>query len=199
VNLWLRWRRRRTDSEIRPLSSSNWKIDELPGIFSFTQSTHPESSLIHEDFMGYKTANPLKRYGNVCLHTKIEKGDVHRGFAESDLVFEDTYTMPVVHQAPWKQRPLLRSRTIKGGCTCGAARPVPSRFRKASPMPLGLPMSDIRVTALRVGGHFGGKSEMTVGPIAAMLALKAKRAVKLETSRKEDFLSATPAIQWRSP
>jgi CO/xanthine dehydrogenase Mo-binding subunit len=53
-------------------------------------------------------------------------------------------------------------------------------------------MSDIRVTGLRVGGGFGGKGEISIEPIAAMLALKTKRPVKIEMTRKEDFLSATP-------
>ncbi|MFH1122454.1 MAG: molybdopterin cofactor-binding domain-containing protein, partial [Pseudomonadota bacterium] len=57
---------------------------------------------------------------------------------------------------------------------------------------LDLPMSDIRVTSARTGGGFGGKGEMTIEPIAGMLAMKTKRAVKLEMTRREDFLSANP-------
>jgi CO/xanthine dehydrogenase Mo-binding subunit len=168
------------------------QIDELPGIFSFTQSTHQEAPLIHEDFKAYKTAKPLKRYGNVCLHTKIEKGDIHKGFAESDLVFEDTYTMPVVHQAPMEPKAIVAEQDHQGRLHLWCCTARPFAVQEGVAHALGLPMSDIRITALRVGGHFGGKGETTIEPIAAMLALKAKKAVKLETSRKEDFLSANP-------
>ncbi|MFH1491700.1 MAG: xanthine dehydrogenase family protein molybdopterin-binding subunit, partial [Pseudomonadota bacterium] len=168
------------------------EIEELPGIFSFTQSTQPDAPLIHEDFKAYKSGKPLKRYGNVCLHAKIEKGDIQKGFAESDLVFEDTYTMPVVHQAPMEPKAMVAEQDHSGRLHlwCSTARPF--AVQEGVAHCLGLPMSDIRITALRVGGHFGGKGEPTIEPIAAMLALKAKKTVKLETSRKEDFLSANP-------
>ena len=140
----------------------------------------------------YKTAKPLKRYGNVCLHAKIEKGDIQKGFAESDLVFEDTYTMPVVHQAPMEPKAIVAEQDHHGRLHLWCCTARPFAVQEGVAHALGLRMSDIRVTALRVGGHFGGKGEATIEPIAAMLALKAKKAVKLETSRKEDFLSANP-------
>lgn len=168
------------------------EIDELPGIFSFTQSTKSDAPLIHEDFKDYKTPKPLKRYGNVCLHTKIEKGDIQKGFAESDLIFEDTYSMPVVHQAPMEPKTMVAEQDHYGRLHLWCCTARPFAVQEGIAHALGLPMSHIRVTALRVGGHFGGKGETTIEPIAAMLALKAKRAVRLEMSRRDDFLSATP-------
>jgi CO/xanthine dehydrogenase Mo-binding subunit len=44
---------------------------------------------------------------------------------------------------------------------------------------LGLPMTRVRVITPRVGGGFGGKMEATVQPIAAALALKTRRPVKV--------------------
>jgi len=168
------------------------EIEELPGIFDFDQSTRPEALLIHEEADAYTTARPLKRYGNVCLHTKIERGDVRKGFEQSDVVFEDTFTMPVVHQAPMEPRAIVAELDHSGKLRLWCSTACPFGVLEGVAHALGLPMSDIRVTALRVGGHFGGKGETTIEPIAALLAVKAKGAVKLEMSRKDDFLSATP-------
>lgn len=168
------------------------EIEELPGVFSFDQSTRPGAPLIHEDFKNYKTPKPLRRYGNICLHTKIERGDIHMGFAESDIVFEDTYTMPVVHQAPMEPKAVVAERDLYGRLHLWCCTARPFAVREGVAHALGLPMSDVRVTGLRVGGHFGGKGEATVEPIVAMLALRAKKAVKLEMSRRDDFLSANP-------
>ncbi|MEE9613296.1 MAG: molybdopterin cofactor-binding domain-containing protein, partial [Desulfatiglandales bacterium] len=84
----------------RALDLIELEVEELPGVFDFDQGIDPNAPLIHENFKEYTTKGPLRRYGNVCLHAKIKKGDIEKGFAESDQIFEDSYTMPVVHQAP---------------------------------------------------------------------------------------------------
>jgi aerobic-type carbon monoxide dehydrogenase small subunit (CoxS/CutS family) len=83
------------------------EVEELPAVFDFAQSVDPKAPLVHEKFKEYTSRIPLNREGNVCLRTKINKGDIGRGFAESDEVFEDTYIVPVVHQAPLELEPAL--------------------------------------------------------------------------------------------
>jgi CO/xanthine dehydrogenase Mo-binding subunit len=51
-------------------------------------------------------------------------------------------------------------------------------------------MCDIRVTGARIGG-FEARAEFH-RTIAAMLAIKTKKPVKVEMTRKDDFLAATP-------
>lgn len=167
-------------------------LEELPPIFTFSQSIDPDAPLIHEDFRQYSSRVPLKRDGNICLHTKITKGDVKKGFDESDEIFEDTYNMPVVHQAPIEPKAVMAEVDYYGRLHvwCGTARPF--HVRSALSEILGLPMSHIQVTGTRIGGGFGGKGEISFEPIVAMLALKTKRAVKIETTREEDFTSGTP-------
>lgn len=167
------------------------EIEELPAVLDFEQSVREGAPLVHDEYEQYGTIKPLRRYGNVCLHTTVEKGDIRKGFAESDLIFEDSYEMPVVHQAPMEPKAMVAQ--WQGGRLrfwCSTARPFAVQHTLSEA--LGLPISDVRVTALRVGGHFGGKGEPTVEPIAALLAIRAGRAVKLEMSRKDDFLFANP-------
>ena len=172
----------------RALDLIELEVDELPAVFTFAQSIDANAPLIHEKFKEYTSKMPLNREGNICLHTKIKKGDIKRGFAESDEVFEDTYTMPVVHQAPLEPRAVLAEVDHNGRLHvwCSTARPF--NIRSGLAEILDLPMSDIRVTGTRIGGGFGGKGEISIEPIVAMLALKAKRPVKIEMTRKEDFL-----------
>jgi CO/xanthine dehydrogenase Mo-binding subunit/aerobic-type carbon monoxide dehydrogenase small subunit (CoxS/CutS family) len=166
--------------------------DELEGVYDFTRSIDPGAPLIHEDYETYTCIKPLKRYGNVCLHAEIQKGDIQKGFAESDEIFEDTYTMPVVHQAPMEPRAVVAESDALGHLRlwCSTARPFD--IREGIAKALGLPMTNVRVTAARTGGGFGGKGEMTIEPIAALLSMKTKKPVQLEMSRRDDFLSANP-------
>jgi CO/xanthine dehydrogenase Mo-binding subunit len=176
----------------RALDLIEIEMEALPAVFSFEQSIDPGAPLIHEQFREYTSRIPVKREGNVCFHTTIKKGDVERGFKESDEVFEETYRMPVVHQAPLEPRAALAEVDHTGRLQvwCSTARSF--NIRSGLAEVLHLPMSSIRVTGARIGGGFGGKGEISIEPIAAMLALKAKRPVKIELTRQEDFLSATP-------
>ncbi len=176
----------------RALDLIELEIDELPAVFTFAQSIDANAPLIHEKFEEYTSKIPLDREGNICLHTKIKKGDIKRGFAESDEVFEDTYTMPVVHQAPLEPKAVLAEVDHNGKLHVWCCTARPFNIRSGLAEILDLPMSDIQVTGTRIGGGFGGKGEISIEPIVAMLALKAKRPVKIEITRKEDFLAATP-------
>src|SRR4030042_897813 len=91
----------------RALDLIELEVEELPGVFTFEQSIDPQAPLVHEKFKEYTSRIPLKREGNICFQTRIKKGDVEKGFLESDEIFEDTYTMPVVHQAPLAPRAAL--------------------------------------------------------------------------------------------
>lgn len=176
----------------RALDLIELEVDELPAVFTFADSIDANAPLIHEKFKEYTSRMPLNREGNICLHTKIKQGDIKRGFAESDEVFEDTYTTPVVQQAPLEPRAVLAEVDHNGRLHvwCSTARPF--NIRSVLAEILDLPMSDLRVTGTGIGGGFGGKGEISIEPIVVMLALKVKRPVKVEMTRKDDFLSATP-------
>lgn len=64
----------------------------------------------------------------------------------------------------------------------------PQRDRQALADILALPLTHIRVVASPLGGSFGGKDELTVQPIAALLALRSGRPVRLHLSRPESVL-----------
>ena len=183
-----------TDAEAaqRALNLIELEVDELPAVLTFEQSIDTHAPLIHENFKKYTSRIPLDREGNICLHTKIEKGDVQKAFEESDETFEETYTTPVVHQAPLEPKAILAEIDHDGRLHvwCSTARSFVVRAGLSEV--LNLPMSHIRVTGARTGGGFGGKGEITIEPIPAMLALKTRRPVKVEMTRQEDFLSATP-------
>ena len=56
---------------------------------------------------------------------------------------------------------------------------------------LKMPINKIRVVSTQVGGCFGGKNEMTLEPILALLAKKPGKPVKGVLTREEEFLSTT--------
>ena len=168
------------------------EIEELPAVLDFEQSVDENAPLIHENLKEYGSRIPIETDGNICLFGKIKKGNIEQGFAESDEIFEDTYTMPVVHHSAIEPRAAVADFDHNGKLHVWVSTQASFTIRSGLSQALDLPMSDIRVTGTRVGGAFGGKGIATIEPIAAMLAIKTGKPVKLEMTRKEDFLSANP-------
>jgi len=133
------------------------EIEELPGVFTFEQSMDLQAPLVHEKFKEYTSRLPMKGEGNICFQTRIKKGDVHKGFSESDVVFEDTYTMPVVHQAPLEPRAALAEVDPYGRLQVWCSTSRAFNIRSGLAEVLRLPMSNIRVTGVRIAEDSGGK------------------------------------------
>jgi len=118
-----------------------------------------------------------------------ERGDIKKGFAEADLVLEQTYrTECEIHTplelhgcvAHWDGDLLVIRESTQG------VYAVQERAARV----LGLPLSKVRVIGHYLGGGFGSKlqaGKYTI--IASLLARKTGRPVKLFLSREETFLS----------
>src|SRR4029079_9759661 len=133
-----------------------------------------------------------------CKSILIEKGDLAAGFAGADHIVEGTYrTGHQEHVYIEPQRgiavPEGDRMTVYGSIQC------PFYAHKALATVLGDAVSSVRVIQTETGGGFGGKEEYPSGIAAhaALLALKARRPVKLVYDRVEDMVATTkrhPAI-----
>lgn len=117
------------------------------------------------------------------------RGNVDEGLRAADQVFEDTYTS--VHQnnaqleirvaiAQWEDDKLTVYSSTQGVSNC--------RIDLAKD--LKMPLEKVRVVCRYMGGGFGNKNQcQDYDLMAAMLAKKAGVPVKVEYTRKEDFVS----------
>jgi len=128
-----------------------------------------------------------------------KRGSVDAGFKAADRVFEDRYSTSFVHNAQMEPRACvaqwegdkLTLFTPTGGianCRTDMARD------------LGIPPEKVRVVSQFMGGNFGNKNQnQDADLIAASLAKEAGAPVKLELSRKEDFIGVHgrwPTVQY---
>jgi CO/xanthine dehydrogenase Mo-binding subunit len=128
---------------------------------------------------------------NIYATKVIQKGDVEKALAEADHIFEAQFKTQMVEHVPlephasialWEPTGDLHVYSSLGRITLGRADLART---------LNMPMNRIRVTATIVGGNFGGKNEITLEPIVALLAKKAGRPVKGVFSREDEFISST--------
>jgi len=127
------------------------------------------------------------------------RGNVEEGFRKSDQIFEDRYTTTFLHNAQMEPRASL---AVWEGEKLTVYTPTGgiANCRNDMSRDLGIPMDNVRVVCQYMGGNFGNKNQnQDADLIAAMLAKESGAPVKLELSRKEDFIGMHgrwPTVQY---
>ena len=128
---------------------------------------------------------------NLAQNVDLGWGNVDEGFAQADLVVEATYRTTRVSACPMEPHVCVCIPEPDGGLTVHSSTQHVHGLQERLAFALGLPMNRIRVVKPPyVGGGFGAKLEMSLAEaICALLALKARRPVKLELTREEEFVA----------
>ena len=126
------------------------------------------------------------------LHKQVEQsyGDTEAGFAASPVVVEKRFSFASVTHAFTEPHATQVAIDGRGNLVVYSATQVPHYLHLAMAEVLELPEHRIRVIKPHLGGGFGGKSDpFPHEMIAAKLALKTGRNVRLRLGREEVFLS----------
>ena len=118
----------------------------------------------------------------------LERGSVEEGFAEADIIVEDTFSTPAHHGAALEPRVAVASWCGDDLTVWKSSRGV-HQDRLLLSLALGVPRERIRVIGLNMGAGYGNKDETRLSTLAAILAQHAGRPVKLESSREEEFVA----------
>ena len=126
--------------------------------------------------------------GNVHKKVSLEFGNVDEGFAEADLVREDTFFYEGNTHLPMEQHAAVAHFDSDGKITLWSSTQTPHYVHRALAKVLGLPASHIRVIATPNGGGFGGKSDPFNHEVAVCkLSMITGRPVKVTLTREEVF------------
>ncbi len=162
------------------------EYEVLPGVFSLDEAMVAGAPLVHEDTPG-----------NVAHEFAFERGEVDAGFKASDVIVEGTWdSIRQWHSSLETIGCVAHWSNNRVSMWCNTQTPFLARGRYA--IALGVPESQVRVIQTEVGGGFGGKSGDDNGSvIAAILARKAGKPVKLIHTREEEFLASHPRMPMR--
>jgi CO/xanthine dehydrogenase Mo-binding subunit len=167
--------------------------EELPAVFDPITAMQEGAPIIHPDLNSYKGL-PEKFAGptNQFVRNLFTRGDVAVGFAESDLIVENTFTVPRVHQAFLEPHCCLvwidEHERIQMWSPCK----VPQGLKESMSEAFGIPKEKIRVNPVAIGGDFGGKGAPFDEPICLMLAQRTGRPVKMVMEYREEFIAGAP-------
>jgi len=167
---------------------------ELPVVTDPEKAMTPKAPLIHERLKDYHHLPVIQPVAgtNICHRVQFIKGDIDRGFAESEAVFRDTFTTQMVQHGAIEPHMAIARVDAGGSITVWVTNDGPHRLRKDLAEALGLPLKKIRVICPPyMGGGFGAKGGLKVETLCIALALKTKgRPVKMVLTREEVFTSS---------
>jgi 4-hydroxybenzoyl-CoA reductase subunit alpha len=126
--------------------------------------------------------------GNVHKKVSLEFGEVDEGFAEADLIREDTFFYEGNTHLPMEQHAAVAHFDSDQKLTLWSATQTPHYVHRALTKVLEIPASHIRVIATPNGGGFGGKSDpFNHEVVVSKLAMMTGRPVKCTLTREEVF------------
>jgi CO/xanthine dehydrogenase Mo-binding subunit len=171
--------------------------EELPAVLDVGQALDPKTTLVHDSVKlpssGFADLAEIKPVDgtNICTHFKLNRGDIDKGFAEADQVFEDTFTLPATQHSFLETHACIASVEPGGRITVWATTQNPFVVRTQLANIFKVPVAKVRVIVPYLGGGYGGKVYPKVEPITVALAQKARHPVRVVLSREEVFYTIT--------
>ncbi|WP_327129547.1 xanthine dehydrogenase family protein molybdopterin-binding subunit [Streptomyces sp. NBC_01727] len=178
------------DIASRALAAIEVDYEKLPAALDPFDAIKPGAPRVHDTVYWGEERDDLR--GNILRTIKMGTGDVGQGFADADIVVENTFTVPKQQQSPMERRCIVVNPRSDGRLDVWATTQSIHGLRHNLARALGIPYSQINVHQVFLGGAFGARLDMNVDePIAALLAMKSGLPVRLQLTREEDMMSTS--------
>jgi CO/xanthine dehydrogenase Mo-binding subunit/aerobic-type carbon monoxide dehydrogenase small subunit (CoxS/CutS family) len=162
----------------RALAKIKVTYEPLPAVFDPEKAMRPGAPVIHD----YAP-------DNITKHIPIRVGDIAKGFAESDLVFEQAYSTQAVEHAYLEPEAGLGYVDHDGVVTIVSPSQNITHHRHMLAKIIARPINQVRFIMSPVGGGFGGKEDMIYQGMLALMAMKTRRPVRYVYTREESIIS----------
>jgi CO/xanthine dehydrogenase Mo-binding subunit len=168
--------------------------EELPAVFDPFEALRDGAPILHPDFneytgFRYKQESP----SNIHHATRLDRGDLDAGFAEADVIVENTYVTQRQSQGYLEPHALLvHIDPSDGRIHVWHCNKVPHATRNALAASAGIDPSRIVFHPTYIGGDFGGKGNSRLTPIAYYLVKACGRPVRMISDYTEEFLAGNP-------
>lgn len=150
--------------------------EELEPVFDPQEALAPGAPKLHPE-------------GNLATELEVGDGDVSKGFAECDIVLEETFSVPRISPGYMEPENSLAIWNPDGSLTVWVSSQHPFTDQSEIAEILDVPIEKVRVKSAVIGGAFGGKEDSSLAILAAMGAQAIQGNVKLVNTRQESFLA----------
>ena len=169
------------------------EFEELPAVADPLQAIEAGAPLLHPNLTEYKgLLHKLDRPSNVFVHLTWRKGEVEEGFRQSDVVVENSFRVPAVHQAYIEPHSCLVKANADNSAEVWASTKSPFALREQVGNAFQVAPADIVVHPCYVGGDFGGKGDANEVALCYALSKKSGRPVKFLVDYTEELVAGNP-------
>ncbi len=152
------------------------EYEVLPAVFDPLEAMGPGAPLVHDG---------VER--NISAHVLIQFGNIEEGFERADHIREDHFETANISHCTME--PYAATASYEAGyLDVWVPNQGPFQRRRGLSNTLKLPLDNVRVHHVHIGGAFGGRSElMSCEFSAALLSMKTGRPVTIAYTREETF------------
>ena len=160
----------------------------LPAVTNVEDAMRTGAPILHEHWVN--SGDEAAGGTNIAGRELHDSGDLAKGFESADIVVEREYRTKSVHQGYVEPHSATASWAHGSRLIVWCSSQGHFGIRDNMARVLGVPVSDIRVVPMEIGGGFGGKLPVYLEPVGAILSRKCGQPVKLTMNRTE-VLEAT--------
>ncbi len=174
------------------LNAIEVEYEVLPPVLTAPDGMKKDAPVLHDDLRTESLGSREEVASNIASYARHELGDIDKGFSEADEIVEGEFYTKTVHQGYIEPHTctVLWNEDDRIIVWCSSQGPFMVRDYTADR--LGVPVSQVKVIPLEIGGGFGGKTAIYLEPVAALLSKKTGHPVKMVMSRQEVFEGTGP-------
>ncbi len=177
----------------RALDLIQVEYEELTPVLTAREAAQPDAPILHPDFANYVGVKEgPETPTNILVTLNRARGDVAAGFAEADVIVEESYTTPHQHQAYLEPHSVLvevdDDNTVQIWMSCQ----LPAANLGELLRVLDLPPEKVVVHSSYIGGSFGGKTDAVGVYIMHEFAKRTRRPIKLVFDYSEELMASNP-------
>ncbi len=168
------------------------EFEVLPVAADLDTALAADAPIIHDGKTAAGFAHGLgnlpDRDGNICYSYSLNTGDLGSVTSADNIVVDHEYIFPAVYQYSMETHAVIAEHTgteIRLWANCQHPFLVQSEIATL----FNLPISSVRINVPYLGGGFGSKSYTKMEPIAAALARKAMRPVRIVNEVSESMVT----------
>ncbi len=160
----------------------------LPAVFTPEEAMKDGAPALYDKIFLDEEVVEVKN--NVGVIRNIYEGDVEKGMAEADRVYEEDYSVGRIYQNQLEPKAAVVKPEVDGSLTVWGTIQSIHGCRQLLGFLFQKPLSKVNVIKMPFGGGFGSSIHVnTIIPICAALAIKSGKPVKLCNRREGDFYS----------
>jgi CO/xanthine dehydrogenase Mo-binding subunit len=165
----------------------------LPPVMDVRAAMAEGAPVLHASFNPGAFLAPTEKVLPNASRLQLGSGDIGQGFREADFVVEREFTTETVHQGYIETHIVTALWDRDDRITVWTTTQGQFAIRDQLAAVLKTPMSRIKVVPLEIGGGFGGKDQIYLDPLAAMLSKKSGRPVKMIMDRAAVLKATGPS------